>query len=113
MKTIKLPGASPDVELRSLQRAEQRLFAALEEIQALDETIFVATIVAQPIKGADVGAVVVESAGTADSPAATKQDLARIDQAVDRLLDRRELAVLGPCSNDVGRTLKSRHCVFG
>ena len=34
------PAHAPDVELRSLQGAEQRLFAALEEVQALDEAIF-------------------------------------------------------------------------
>ena len=51
------PAHAPDVELRSLQGAEQRLFAALEEVQALDEAISVAPIFAQPIEGADAGAV--------------------------------------------------------
>src|SRR5271166_4449759 len=55
------PAHAPDVELRSLQGAEQRLFAALEEVQALDEAIFVAPIFAQPVEGAHAGAVVVES----------------------------------------------------
>src|SRR5271165_5935380 len=90
------PAHAPDVELRSLQGAEQRLFAALEEVQALDEAIFVTPIFAQPIEGADAGAVVVESGQVLQiSPAAAQQDLAQIDQAVDRLLDRRQLAAAG------------------
>ena len=52
---------SADVELRTLQSAEQCLLASLEEVQPFDQAIFVAAILAEPIQGANPGAMVVES----------------------------------------------------
>src|ERR1700693_5872804 len=88
------PAQSTDIELRALQGAKQRLFASLEEVQSLDEAIaIVALILAEPIKGTSTGAVVVESGQILQiSSAAAEHDLAEIDQAVDRLLEGRQLA---------------------
>ena len=90
------PAQSADVELRALQGAEQCLLASLEEVQPFDQAIFVAAILAEPIQGANPGAVVVESGQVLQvSPAAAKQDVAKVDQAVDRLLERRQFAAAG------------------
>ena len=87
---------SADVELRRLEGAEQCLLASLEEVQAFDQAIFVAAILAEPIQGANPGAVVVEGGQVQQvSSAAAEQDVAQINQAVDRLLEGRQFAAAG------------------
>src|SRR5271165_4850896 len=87
---------SADVELRTLQSAEQCLLASLEEVQPFDQAIFVAAILAEPIQGANPGAVVVEGGQVQQvSSAAAEQDVAQINQAVDGLLEGRQFAAAG------------------
>src|SRR5947199_333181 len=87
---------SADVELRTLQGAEQCLLASLEEVQPFDQAIVIAAILAQPIEGANPGAVVVEGGQVQQvSSAAAEQDVAQINQAVDCLLEGRQFAGAG------------------
>ena len=88
-------GSAPavDVELAVLQGSQQRLVAGAEEVQALDRRVGAHARLAQPLQIALAGAGVVQ-AGQERQVAlvAAQQDLAQVDQAVDRLLQRRQLA---------------------
>ena len=95
-------GATPtmDIEFAVLQCSQQSLLGDVEEVQPLDAGIGADARLAQALQITLARAGVVQ-AGQERQVAlvAAQQNLAQIDQAVDRLLQRRQLArdVPRPC----------------
>src|ERR1700686_4876268 len=78
-----------DVELGILQGAQQGVFERIEEVDALDGLAIAAPRPCQPIEGFDAGRDIVEGRKVREVAAvAGEQDVTKVDQAVDRLLDR-------------------------
>src|SRR5579883_647041 len=82
-----------DIELGTLQGAQKPWLGALEEVQSLDRTLRVAPLLGQAVQRPNAGAVIVDGGKELEVAAvAAEQDLAQVDQAVDRLLQRGEFA---------------------
>src|SRR5579885_2474329 len=82
-----------DVELGTLQGSEQVLFGALEEVQSLDRAVGISFLLGQAIQCPNAVAMILDGGEELQVPAiASEEDLAQIDEAVDRLLQRGEFA---------------------
>src|SRR5579885_2976780 len=82
-----------DVELGTLQGSEQVLFGALEEVQSLDRAVGISILLGQAIQCPNAVAMSLDGGEELQVPAiASEEDLAQIDEAVYRLLQRGEVA---------------------
>ena len=82
-----------DIELGALQGAHKLVLGALKEVQSLDRIVRVATLLGQTVQRPNAGAGIVDGGKELEVAAvAAEQDLAQVDQAVDRLLQRGEFA---------------------
>ena len=110
-----------DVELRTLQGAQQRMLGLVEEVEALDAMAIDLFGRGQFVEAATTGREVVERGEKFEIAAvAAEENLAQIDQAVNRLLDGGQfpggvsipvfhLAVVLEEGNIVGRGLDAQH----
>ena len=82
-----------DVELAALQGSQQRLVSGVEDVHALDRRIPAHTWPAQPLQITLARAEVVQAGQEGEVALfADQQDLAKVDRAVNRLLQKRQLA---------------------
>ena len=88
-----------DVELGTLQGAQQRLLGAGEEVQSLDGALTVVLRLGQPSEVALAAGGILQGREELQVAAvAAEQDLAQVDQAIDGLFQRRQFAGAVPVS---------------
>src|SRR5215207_7955923 len=86
-------GQAMDIEFGTLHSAQQRLVVGVEEVQALEGTVAVGHGVGDTFKRALAAAVVVQAGQELEvALVAAEQYLAQVDEAVDGLLQRCDLA---------------------